>query len=134
MKYSLGQSYFNEAVNGTLMVLALFALVVFIRDLWINRRLPYEEQRASLALSAMFLGIFVIRSAFWYARHFTGTEVGFSHHVFYAVVSVGLALQGWGILCCINVFSPVRCKIRLWLLAICGAVIWNAFWMGPYFW
>lgn len=127
------QSYFSEAMNGLIFILGLFAVGVFARWLWINRRDGYQEVRSALAVSALFCGETIIRFSFWLARHLTNIGYEPNETAFYTAVVIGGGIQAWGMLCCMKVFSPEHCSAKVWIYAPLCAIAWNIFWMASYF-
>ncbi len=127
------QSYFSEAINGFIFVLGVFAVGVFARWLFVNRKDSYKELRPALAVSAVFLGETTVRFSFWIGRHETNVGLIPNEMLFYCMSIVGGAILAWGMLCCMKVFAPEHCSFRVWLYALIAAALWNLFWMEQFF-
>lgn len=104
----MNQSYFNEIINGHLVVFSLWAVVLFLRFWWNNIERGYWFLRPVAAVMSMAMADVVIRIPFWVNRHYVNAGSGglLSSPWFYVTVSIGVIFKCWAVLCIIRVFAP----------------------------
>jgi hypothetical protein len=124
---------FFEAMNGTLFVLLLFAVVMFgvysVREMIING-FSRTRLQASIACGVTFLGDAVIRGWVWYWRHLENAGVSNDWMEHHPTLVVGLVFEILGIICVIRVFAPDRWGRNMWVISTLVSIGVTTFFMS----
>lgn len=111
------ESVLLEAINGDFLVLSFCSVCIFSYYIVANWKEGYLFLRPAISLWAIFLGDTILRGNFWFARHMINAGHK-SFEAYSSVTMLSVFISSWALLCMIAVFSPMKWRMRSWIISV----------------